>query len=115
MKESLAKSKAETTPKSEPKATTKPKAELTAETKAEAKADAKAKSTPKLLRHDRTGGDWEVSNRVGNWRQMRRASVMEADVQGVSQATTMAVALQNTMAVGRTHPHQVCSEGAAET
>ena len=60
-------------PKSERKAPTKPKAELTAETKAKAKADAKAKSTPKLLRvEDRTGGDWEVSNRVGSRKQMRR-------------------------------------------
>ena len=102
VKESIAKSTAETTPKSEPKAKTKPKAEPTAETKAKAKADAKAKSTPKPFRVDRTGGDWEVSNRVGSWRQNEERKMMEADVRGVSQATTAAVALQNTMAVGST-------------
>ena len=91
--ESVAKSKAETMPKSATKATTKPKAQPT--------------STPKLFRGGRTRGDWEVSNRVGR-------KMMEADVQGVSQATTVAVALQNTMAVGDT-PASVCSGGAAET
>ena len=41
--------------------------------------------------------------------------MMEADVQGVSQATTVAVvALQNAMAVGST-PALVCGGGAAET
>ena len=101
VKESVAKSKAETTPKREPKATTKPKAELTAETKAKAKADANAKSSPKPFRGDRTEGDWDVSNRVGSRKQVKR-KMMEADVQGVSQATTVSVALQNTMAVGGT-------------
>ena len=72
VKESVAKSKAETTPKSEPKAATKPKAEPTVETKAKAKANPKAKSSPKPFRVDRTEGDWEVSNRVGSWKQMRR-------------------------------------------
>ena len=72
MKESVAKSKAETTPKSEPKATTKPKAEATAETKAKAKADAEAKSSPKPFRVDRTGSDWEFLNKVGSRKQMRR-------------------------------------------
>ena len=43
------------------------------------------------------------------------SKMMEADVQGVSQATTVAVVPQNTMAVGSTHPHQVCSGGAADT
>ena len=100
VKESIAESKVETMPGSEPKATTKPKAEPTAETKAEAKADAKAKSTPKPVRVDRTGGDWEV--------------IKEADVRGFSQATTVAVALQNAMAVGST-PAPFCSGGAAET
>ena len=38
----------------------------------------------------------------------------EADVQGVSQATTVAVALQNTMAVGST-PESVCSGRVPET
>ena len=40
--------------------------------------------------------------------------MMEADVQGVSQATTVAVALQNAMAVGST-PAPVCIGGAAAT
>ena len=40
--------------------------------------------------------------------------MMEADVQGVSQATIMAVTLQNTMTVGST-PASVCGRGVAET
>ena len=48
MKESVAKSKVETTPKSELKAATKHKEEPTAETKAN--ADAEANSTPNLFR-----------------------------------------------------------------
>ena len=97
---------------SEPKASTKPKAEPKAETMARAKAEAKANSTPKPFRVvDRTGGNWEVSNRVGSWRQSK---MMEADVQGVSQATTVAVALQNTMAVGST-PAPVCGGGATRS
>ena len=102
-KEPIANSKVETKPRSEPKATTKPTAEPTAETKAKAKADAKAKSTPELFRvEDKTGGDWKVSNRVGSWRQNEERKMMEADVRDVSQATTVAVALQNTVAVGST-------------
>ena len=40
--------------------------------------------------------------------------MMEVDVQGVSQATTVVVAEQNTMAVGSTTA-SVCSGGAAGT
>ena len=98
MKENVVKGKVDTMPKSEPKAETKPKAEPT--------------STPKSFRGDRTGGHWEVSNRVGSWRQNEERKMMEADVQGVSQATTAAVALQNTMAVGST-PAPVCSGGSS--
>ena len=72
LQEIVAKSKAETTPKSEPKATTKPKAGPTAETRAKAKADATAKSTPKPFRVDRTGVDREYSNGVASRKQMRR-------------------------------------------
>ena len=58
VKEFIAKSKAETMPKSETKATTKPKAEPT--------------STPKPFQSgDRTDGDLEVSKRVGSRKQMR--------------------------------------------
>ena len=39
--------------------------------------------------------------------------MMDAVVQGVSQATTVAVELENTMAVGST-PVPVCVGGAAE-
>ena len=67
----------------------------------------------KPFRGDRTEGDWDVSNRVGSRKQVKR-KMMEADVQGVSQAMTVAVALQNTMAVDST-PASVCSGGAAET
>ena len=59
VEESVARSKAETIPKSDTKATTKPKAEPT--------------STPKPFPvEDRTGGDWEVPDRVGSRKQMRR-------------------------------------------
>ena len=81
-----------------------------AETKAKANVGSKAKSSPKPFRGGRTGGDWEVSNaesEVGNKRG-------EKDDGGVSQASTVAVALQNTMAVGST-PASVCGGGAAET
>ena len=74
VKESIAQSKAETTPKSEPKATTKPKAEPTAETKAKAKADAKAKSTPKPFRVDSFSGndsDSGCTERGGSWQHTR--------------------------------------------
>ena len=40
--------------------------------------------------------------------------MVEAGVQGVSQATAVAVAVQNTMAVGST-PASVCGGGGAET
>ena len=90
-----------------------PVAKSKTETEASAKADGTTKSTPKPLRvEDRTGGDWEVSNRIGSWQQMRR-KMMEADVQDFSQATTEAVGLQNTMALGST-PVPVCGR-AAET
>ena len=74
----------------EAKATTKPKAEPTSTPK------------PKPFRGDRTGGA------LGSFEQSRKSEtdekrkMKEADVQGVSQATTVAVALKNTMAVGST-------------
>ena len=67
VKESVAKSKAETTPKSEPKATTKPKAEPTAETN-RCQSEIVTQTFPRLQNRS----DWEFSNRVGSWRQMRR-------------------------------------------
>ena len=83
-----------------------PEGERTRQKKAKAKAKVhtRAKSAPKPFHVDRTGGNWKVWNRVGSWRHM-----MEAGVQGVSQATTAAAALQNTMAVGST-PHQFAAE-----
>ena len=106
VKESIAKCNVETKSRSEPKATTKPKAKPTAETKAKAKADAEAKSTPKPFRVEdrRSLGSFEQSRK---FETNEKRKMMEADVQGVSQATTVAVALQKTMAV--------CSGGAAET
>ena len=81
MKESVATSKAETTPKSEPKATTKSKAEPTAETKAKAKADAKAKSSPKPFRVDRNGGDLGIFEQSWKSETHEERKMMEADVQ----------------------------------
>ena len=70
MKELVAKSKEETMPKNGPKAETKPKAaqKIFWDPKAKGKADAKAKPTPKPFHVDRTGGDWEVSNKVESWK-----------------------------------------------
>ena len=100
-------------PKSEPKDTTKTKAEQTADMKAEAKR-CQSESSPKPFRGDRTGGDWEVSNRVGSRKQMRRERWWKQMYKAFLRQRQWPVALQNTMAVGST-PASVCGGGAAET
>ena len=56
VKESVAKSKADTMPKA----------------KRRLRQSRRQNSTPISFRGDRAGGDWEVSNRVGSRKQMRR-------------------------------------------
>ena len=74
-----------------------------------------AKAPPELVNHF-----FRVDDRLGSFEQSRRLErneerkMMEAAVQGDSQATTVAVALQNTMAAGST-PAPVFGGGAAET